>query len=238
MLTKKLTYRLALILGLFSVIISITDFSYLEGYFKTFFHAIVLIAYSCFAKKIKPLFYVFYIGAMAVEFMDSSKTYFFNFFWILLGYTVCFVSGIILLLPLLKKGKLKLKGINLLIFLVVATALTYIIFSLYMLFINELSLNSYMFFTITVLLFTFFIFCCFYITSINNHPKVILLFLTGIGYLLTCTSGLIVYLFQEKNVVLALTVNFSESLVQYCFGFFMLNFQTIIDNDDIIELEN
>ncbi|AEH00786.1 hypothetical protein [Lacinutrix sp. 5H-3-7-4] len=172
---------------------------------------------------------------MAVEFMDSSKTYYFSFIWVLLGYTSCFASGILLLQPLLKKGRIKLIGINLLFVLIVICALGYIIFSLYLTFLSELNLNWRLYFTISTLLFSAFIFSCFYATSVNNHPKIIFLFLTAIGYLLTCTVGLVVYLFQIKNVILALTVNFSETLVQFCFAFFMMHFYEVMNTENNID---
>ncbi|AUC83054.1 hypothetical protein [Lacinutrix sp. Bg11-31] len=227
--------NLALMLGGFSIVISLTTYSWLEFYSKPLFHAVLLIAYSLLSKKIKPLFYLFYLSAMAVEYMAKS-TIVFNILWVVLGYTICFSSGIILLFPLLKKGKLRLKGVNRIFVLIVITSLGYIILSTYITFLSEL--NTSLFFASGLLPFTAFLASCFYITSVYNHPNSIYLFLTGIGYSITCLLGLIILALQVQNVMLSGLLNLSELIAQFCFVFFMIDFNEVLNNRDIIALED
>lgn len=211
-----------------------TTYSGLEFYSKPLFHVVLLIAYGVLSKKIKPLFYLFYLSAMTVEFMDKS-TIVFSMLWVILGYSICFISGVVLLFPLLKKGKLRLIGINRLFALIVIASLGYIILSTYITFLSEL--NTSLFFAFGILPFTAFLASCFYITSVNSHSKSIYLFLTGIGYSITCLLGLIILALQVKNVMLFGFINLSTTIAQFCFVFFMIDFEEILKHKNITAFE-
>ncbi|WP_299883357.1 hypothetical protein [uncultured Lacinutrix sp.] len=176
--------------------------------------------------------YVFFLSAMVAEYMASSNFYL-NFFWILLSFSICFISGIILLFPFLKKGNLKFKGTNLIFILIVIAGLSYIILSIYVKSIK--ALNSEGFFTFVTIIFSAFILSCFYITSTYNHPKSILLFLTGIGYGITCIASLIMFTFNIDNVLLIGFINLSETTAQFCFAYFMIDYNEVLDNKDLLD---
>ena len=212
-----------------------TAYNGLELYSKPLFHVVLLVAYSIFTKKIKPLFYLFYLSAITIEFIAKSSIVF-SMVWVLLPYSICFFSGDILLLPLIKKRRLKFKGINRIFILLVTGVLAYIILSMYFTFMSKL--NSNLLYAIATLLFTSFLFCCFYITYVYNHPKSILLFLTGIGYSITCIFGLIMVFLRIENTLLFGLLNLSETVAQFCFVFFMIDFKEVFDNKDIIALED
>ncbi len=211
-----------------------TTYSWLEFYSKPLFHVVLLVAYSLFSKKIKPLFYLFYLSAITVEFMDKSAIVF-NIIWVILVYSVCFISGVVLLFPLLKKGKLRLIGVNRLFVIIIIVSSAYIILSTYLTFFSEL--NTSLFFAFGILPFTAFLASCFYITSVYSHSKSIYLFLTGIGYSITCILGLIILALQVKNVMLLGLVNLSTTIAQFCFVFFMIDFDEILNHKNFTAFE-
>ena len=221
-------------MGVFSVLISLTSYNSFEFFSKPLFHVVLLVIYSVYAKKVKPLFYLFYFSAIAVEYMAKS-TIVFNILWVVLGYTTCFSSGVALLFPLLKRGKSRLKGVNRIFLLIVIAALGYIIFSTYMTFLS--TLNTRLFFALGILPFASFLASCFYITSVYNHPKSLFLFLTGIGYGITCILGLIILSLRVQNHMLYGLLNLSETIAQFCFVFFMIDFDEILNHKNFTAFE-
>ena len=222
MKTTNLLKSIIISIGILTIILSLISFEEAESYVKPIFHILVIILYSYSIKKISLPVILFFLGALLAEFLSTHD---FNkyFSWITISLIVCFSSGIFLLIPiLLKSKKIKFKWANVMFILLVISGLSYIIGSIYHLSLEKLT--DLTFFNLGTILFCVFIGVCFYIEGFSLYSKSVLIFLTGIGYTITCLGSLVFHLYLEESSLLIGFVNLGEIIAQYSFINFIIHY--------------
>ena len=220
----------AYIIGIIYIIITLTPVYTISPYVKILFIINLLALYTSLVKSPKPLVYLFFTTAMIGEFL-FFKSFITYYLIIIICFTTSFLSGIILLFPLIKKISFKYKIADIIGVIFLVLGLSYVIGSIYFMSVKELT--DYTFFTIVTIAFSLFIASCFYITAFYRHPKRILLFITGVGYITNCLVSLF-YTFYIKEDFLPLVgaINTGEIAAQLSFTYFMIHYDVIAKGQD------
>lgn len=211
-------------LGIIFVIMSASPFEQISVYVKPVFHFVLLLFYCKSVRKTRSLVFVFFLSAMCAEVLFSSniiKSYSLSFGC----HTICFLSGTLLLYPLIKKVTFKFEKSNLLGLIFLILGLGYIISSTYLISTKELGNNNLL--IIAIIPFLTLVSSCFYLMAFYNHTKSILLFLTGICLIINNLGGLIRHFYFPFGPVPAIIINTSEVMYQVTFVFFMINYDQI-----------
>ncbi len=228
--TSRLLKTLAYTVGIIYVISSLTPVYSVSPYIKILFHINILVLYTTVVKKTKPLVYLFFISSMIGEFL-YFKSFITYYLIIITCFTISFSSGIYLLFPLIKKVSFKYKITDILGIILLVLGLGYIIGSVY--FMSAKETADYTFFSIVTIAFSLFIATCFYITAFYRHPKRILLFVTGVGYIVNCLVSLFYTLyFKEDFLPIIGVINTGEIVAQLSFIYFMIHYDVIAKGQD------
>lgn len=215
-MTENYSKYIALIVGLLAVIGGFFFGNDVYTIGKLLFYVSLMGYYFNATKKGHFLLFIGVFAAfLGKYFFDENFEQYYTAF--ILCYTECYLGGIVILLPLIRKSRFKIKGVNLLFAFISIVVFAYIIFELFSL--STQKLNEYFFFSVLSLAFTLFVSCCFYIASFSNHPKKIFLFITGIATLLA-GLGAMLYVFYINNATYLFMVNLLEIIAFFSFVYF------------------
>lgn len=204
---------LAITIGLTSVFISMVYGNQDTLYVKPVFHIFLFIFFYTKTKKINWLLVLFLLSAMIGEaFMSQGLEN--NYGGVMVLFSIVFLSGILLLRPVLIRTKFNNEFKDVVIPIIIGFGIVYALTTIYAIAIEFIP--DLIFYSVTILLFIVYIACCFYIAFVNKHPKNTFLFIVGTCYSLVVVGAFAYELVLPYSVVIG-GVNLLEIIAQFYF---------------------
>lgn len=212
-LLRKVTF----FIGLVNILIPIFFGLEVTVYVIPLFISCLYIVYYISIKRHNYLLILFLITAFIAETLTAFG-FVDNFIWIASLFTVFFILGTLLLLPGLKKWKIKLKVDEKIGLFLGFMCVAFVLVVTYNATINEIPETVYYLFAFFA--FALFLYACFFVFIYDHHSRGILTFITGVAYVFMYVNYFIYEFFYDSILLLGL-VQACEVAAQYAFVLYL-----------------